>query len=1058
MNKSKRIISFFIMFICLIGLIVLGTNKVNAEEEIYEIKVGEGYYETLPEAIAEANSSEKEKILITLLKDISLGEKITITKDITISGDYTIIRARDLPETTDKNELYKGTLFTVNKEAKLTLDGGITIDGGSDHVFDEAEFMQRLDDILAFWKINPGVKPDADIFPSFNHFISYTTPASTAQLIVVNGTFNVNNATIQNNYGSTTILLNSNSIASLNDGSLVTNNAFNSNGSAIRMSAKATLNIEEGAEVSYNYGGSNGGCIYNYGGTIIMDGGYIHNNYGVNCNGTAIMLHTNQATIIMNGGEISHNVGLPGNQNGNCCAIYVHSTGIMEMNGGSVNNNIGMKNGGIMVLNSTGKLTINGGTVSDNKFMDEYYTENANYELYKASQDVLNYGTTKITGGTFTQDVSNFISDEYKTIETEPETYVVLPKTSSLVIFDYLNGEKENVIVYTDEKVTAPTTVPVNGNYIFKGWNFDFNTPITDTTVIEAIWDEDINNNNIADSDETGTIVLTQIGEGKVVLKPVGKATLVNKENNVYTYVYDSTDNKNKEIYVFVHLEDKDPTDGDVDYIISAPYTVKIGEELTVEIGRHEIVAKDGTVKISGYYESIKDERIFETLKEDTLKATGITENFSNYTVKYVTELGVINLDNFGYNDGRKEDFFNIITVPQKGIEVIIIDNVSGLSKTITINLEDEHYYLYDCDTTCEYCDYVREAIEHTYDNDCDTTCNICNTQREVKDHVYDNDCDTTCNICGTEREVKGHVYDNDCDTTCNICSTEREVKDHVYDNDCDTTCNICNTEREVKDHVYDNDCDTTCNVCNTEREVKGHVYDNDCDATCNVCNTEREVTGHVYDNDCDTTCNVCNTEREVKDHVYDNDCDSTCNVCNTQREVKDHVYDNDCDTTCNNCGTEREVKGHVYDNDCDTTCEYCDYVREAIEHTYDNDCDTTCNICNTQREVKGHVYDNDCDTTCNICNTEREVKDHVYDNDCDTTCNICNTEREVKDHVYDNDKDSTCNNCGTEREVEERKCKLWWLWLLLLLLLILICVYIIRRYIKKQQEKEQNN
>ena len=38
MKKSKRIISFFIMFICLIGLIVLGTNKVNAEEEIYEIK------------------------------------------------------------------------------------------------------------------------------------------------------------------------------------------------------------------------------------------------------------------------------------------------------------------------------------------------------------------------------------------------------------------------------------------------------------------------------------------------------------------------------------------------------------------------------------------------------------------------------------------------------------------------------------------------------------------------------------------------------------------------------------------------------------------------------------------------------------------------------------------------------------------------------------------------------------------------------------------------------------------------------------------------------------
>ena len=121
------------MFICLIGLIVLGTNKVNAEEEIYEIKVGEGYYETLPEAIAEANSSEKEKILITLLKDISLGEKITITKDITISGDYTILR-----------QTYTGTLFVVNAGAKLTFDGSLTIDGGNKWVFKESEYFAEL--------------------------------------------------------------------------------------------------------------------------------------------------------------------------------------------------------------------------------------------------------------------------------------------------------------------------------------------------------------------------------------------------------------------------------------------------------------------------------------------------------------------------------------------------------------------------------------------------------------------------------------------------------------------------------------------------------------------------------------------------------------------------------------------------------------------------------------------------------------------------------------------------------------------------------------------------
>ncbi len=217
---------------------------------------------------------------------------------------------------------------------------------------------------------------------------------------------------------------------------------------------------------------------------------------------------------------------------------------------------------------------------------------------------------------------------------------------------------------------------------------------VTGAATYKLVWtpNNDANNNGVADELETGTVTLAQEGNGNVTLTPAGKATLLKQEGNVYTYLWDSTDAANKVINVTTSLIDTNATDGNVDYVISAPATVNIGETLTVEFGTHTLNANNGTVAINGYYESRQNQNVFDTLKADVLTAAGLTGvNAGNYTVTVNLRGNYYDLDKMTgiTNIFNWETFFLAVEVPESGRQFTIKDNTTGVSKTVTMAITD---------------------------------------------------------------------------------------------------------------------------------------------------------------------------------------------------------------------------------------------------------------------------------------------------------------------------------------------------------------------------------
>ena len=162
----------------------------------------------------------------------------------------------------------------------------------------------------------------------------------------------------------------------------------------------------------------------------------------------------------------------------------------------------------------------------------------------------------------------------------------------------------------------------------------------------------------------------------------------------------------------------------------------------------------------------------------------------------------------------------------------------------------------------------------HTYvytdknDDQHTKTCSGCSDINVDENHRYTDENDTTCNDCGHVREVGGgeehtsHTYvytDNNDGTThtrtCSGCDEVHDTLDHVYTNAQDDTCNDCGHKREVgggEEHkhtyVYAKKNDThhtkSCSGCEEVNEDEVHVYDDDNDATCNKCGYERTIGG----------------------------------------------------------------------------------------------------------------------------------------------------------------------------------------------------------------------
>ncbi|MBO5511092.1 MAG: hypothetical protein J6B24_05100, partial [Clostridia bacterium] len=371
----------------------------------YEAAIGDVYYETLAEAITAANAMEGGAT-VTLLKDVTLSQKFTISGNVTIEGAYTLTRG----------DAYTGTLFVVNKGASLTLDGGLVIDGNNNYAFDADLYAQ---DLAACESV-----PEADSKKWFTPEEGKPV-ASAFMFTTTGGTINFKKITVQNNYsnGSGVISAGANSTVLL-DGATITHIAATNNSGIVTNVSGANINvvINDGTVIDGIHVGGNHGVFKVYSGAkVTMNGGEIKNTTGWNSNGVVAGMYG--GTFVMNGGIICSNSSVYGPDNGRNAAIYLHANSVMEMNGGTICHNSGRSRGGIDSSKTSSKLTITGGMVVDNVSL----VGNADHDVGGT------VGTWVITGGIYTQDVTEHVAPGYYVYHDEASGRYIVGKSIKLV-------------------------------------------------------------------------------------------------------------------------------------------------------------------------------------------------------------------------------------------------------------------------------------------------------------------------------------------------------------------------------------------------------------------------------------------------------------------------------------------------------------------------------------------------------------------------------------------------------------------------------------------------
>lgn len=352
--------------------------------------IGDAKYATLAQAVTAAKGAVDEEgnvapATVTLLKDVTLGEKLTISGNVTISGEKTITR----------DAAYTGTLFTVNSGATLTLDGGLVIDGGNAWTYTKTPL-------------------DMDMANGAGTYVdNHITPAECGvnandNLIVNNGILNANKVTVQNSYstkGVSAINCGANSVTTLS-GATLQNIAANGSGAVVYVGgADAVLTIKGDTRITGNFGISNGGIIQNYGQgtTVNLEGGSIDNNH-VGKSGTLYASYSGNAnkinTFNMSGGIITKNI-MEGYG-----PIYIHTNTVWNMTGGEISENTSFLPSYVRNNNPAGTMT--GGEIVNNNLTCGDYSNG----YYATHPDLRLNGKTEITGGTFTQDVTEYLAPD----------------------------------------------------------------------------------------------------------------------------------------------------------------------------------------------------------------------------------------------------------------------------------------------------------------------------------------------------------------------------------------------------------------------------------------------------------------------------------------------------------------------------------------------------------------------------------------------------------------------------------------------------------------------
>ena len=438
-----------------------------------EAAIGNVQYDTFEGALDVANAAE-DGSTIKLLKHITVGKKLTINKNITISGSGEATITRDAA--------YTGTLFDVNAGATLTLDGGLTIDGNNEYVFNAELYAQDLANCET-------AVPSGDNTKWFTP--EEGAPVATEYMIITSGTLNLNDVTIKNHYstnGSGIVSASKDAVVTL-DGAQITHNA-STNGSGLVVSASAgvysleeeliTVTMNEGTVIDDNHVGGNNGIFKIHMGTYFtMNGGEIKNTTGWNSNGTAIGIY--YGVFTMNGGTICSNSSVYGPDNGRNAAVYGNSNYKFTMNGGTICHNSG---------NVTITFNTNGGSYVP--------------PITQA------FGTEITAPVAPTKEGYTFIGWDTEIPSTMPAeniTITAIWKANTATVTFNTNGGSEVAPITQNigSAVTAPEA-PTKAGYVFDDWYLDGEVFELDGYILdgdlelEARYHVDKNNNGINDA------------------------------------------------------------------------------------------------------------------------------------------------------------------------------------------------------------------------------------------------------------------------------------------------------------------------------------------------------------------------------------------------------------------------------------------------------------------------------------------------------------------------------------------------------------------------------
>jgi hypothetical protein len=337
-------------------------------------------YDSLQEAVDASKGTEENPDRIFVLKDLTIGSKITIP-----SGKHVLLVPMYGEDdiTLTRGDGFDGSLFTVESGASLRLAGSdptkLVIDGGGG------------DDITAGLVTVTGGTLTMDTGVKLQN--NKNTSNAGGGVYVAGGTFNMTGGTISGNTasngggvyvaGSGTFIMSGGTIGGTNADAGNTTSVY---GGGVYVAGSGTFTMSGGAISGNTASGSGGGvCVINSG-TFTLSGGAISGNTtGANGGGVSVY---NGGSFTMTNGAISGNTA--GN-NGGGVEFYNNGTGYVNktfaMSGGAINGNTAGKNGGGVYVNGNGPFIM-----SDSAVVKQ------NNDVYLPSDKVITVGTLTGSG------------------------------------------------------------------------------------------------------------------------------------------------------------------------------------------------------------------------------------------------------------------------------------------------------------------------------------------------------------------------------------------------------------------------------------------------------------------------------------------------------------------------------------------------------------------------------------------------------------------------------------------------------------------------------------